>query len=227
MASVTGKTAAAMDDIADASVTTGVVNGSGDLILTTHGGDDINAGHVVGDKGDTGSTGATGSNGTNGTNGLDGNPTGTIVMFGGATAPTNWHLCDGSAISRTTFSALFAVIGTTFGVGDGSTTFNVPNMGSRYPRQDTAHLGSTGGADTHDHALAGGSTAAVAHVTVDGSGSAQVKTITAASYTANHSGSAFGAGTNGSETTAAEVVGQSATGSNDPPYLNLNFMIKE
>ena len=60
MASVTGKTADAMDAIADASIVAGVVNGSGDLILTTHGGDDINAGHVLGAKGDTGDTGATG-----------------------------------------------------------------------------------------------------------------------------------------------------------------------
>lgn len=56
-----------------------------------------------------------------------GTPTGTIVLYGGATAPTGWVLCNGSAISRTTYSALFGAIGTTFGVGDGSTTFNVPD----------------------------------------------------------------------------------------------------
>lgn len=226
MASVTGKTAAAMDEIADASIVDGVVNGSGDLILTTHGGDDINAGHVKGDTGDTGSTGATGSNGTNGTNGIDGNPTGAVLMYGAASAPTGYHLCDGAAISRTTFATLFGVIGTTFGVGDGSTTFNVPNMAGRYPRQDTAHLATTGGADTHDHALAGGSTAAVAHMTVDSGGGLQAKTITTASYTPNKAGSAFGAGTAAAQTTAGEVIGQTATASNDPPFLNLNFIIK-
>ena len=60
MASVTGYTSDAMDAIADGTVVTGTVNGSGDLILTTHGGDDINAGHVVGDTGATGATGAAG-----------------------------------------------------------------------------------------------------------------------------------------------------------------------
>lgn len=55
------------------------------------------------------------------------NPTGTILGYGGSSAPSGYVLCDGSAISRTTFANLFAVISTTYGVGDGSTTFNVPN----------------------------------------------------------------------------------------------------
>lgn len=55
------------------------------------------------------------------------NPSGTILAFGGSSAPTGYVLCDGSAISRTTFATLFSVISTTYGVGDGSTTFNVPN----------------------------------------------------------------------------------------------------
>jgi hypothetical protein len=61
MATVTGKTAAAMDAIADASVVTGTVNGSGHLILTTHGGTDVDAGNVVGPTGATGATGASGA----------------------------------------------------------------------------------------------------------------------------------------------------------------------
>lgn len=60
MATVTGYTATAMDAIADGTVVDGTVNGSGDLILTTHGGDTINAGHVVGATGATGDTGAAG-----------------------------------------------------------------------------------------------------------------------------------------------------------------------
>ena len=53
---------------------------------------------------------------------------GTVKAFAGSTVPTGWLKCDGSAISRTTYSALFAVIGTTYGSGNGSTTFNVPNV---------------------------------------------------------------------------------------------------
>lgn len=54
-------------------------------------------------------------------------PVGTVAPFAGNTAPDGWLLCDGSAISRTIYSALFAAIGTTYGVGDNSTTFNLPN----------------------------------------------------------------------------------------------------
>lgn len=53
---------------------------------------------------------------------------GTVKAFGGSTAPDGWLFCDGSQISRTTYAALFAVIGTTYGAGDGSTTFNLPNL---------------------------------------------------------------------------------------------------
>ena len=55
-------------------------------------------------------------------------PIGSILPYGGATAPSGWFICDGTAISRTTYSELFAVIGTSFGVGDGSTTFNLPDL---------------------------------------------------------------------------------------------------
>ena len=54
-------------------------------------------------------------------------PTGTVLHFAGSSAPTGWLLCDGAAVSRTTYATLFALISTTYGVGDGSTTFNVPN----------------------------------------------------------------------------------------------------
>lgn len=58
-------------------------------------------------------------------------PVGSVVDFAGATAPSGWMLCYGQAISRTTYASLFAVIGTTFGVGDGSTTFNLPDLRGR------------------------------------------------------------------------------------------------
>ena len=58
-------------------------------------------------------------------------PAGSVIGWSAATAPTGWQLCDGSAINRTTFAALFALISTTYGNGNGSTTFNVPDLGDR------------------------------------------------------------------------------------------------
>jgi microcystin-dependent protein len=54
-------------------------------------------------------------------------PSGAMTAFAGSSAPSGWLMCNGSAVNRTTYSALFAVIGTTYGSGDGSTTFNLPN----------------------------------------------------------------------------------------------------
>ena len=68
-------------------------------------------------------------------NALEVFPKGMITPFGGSSAsvPTGWFLCDGSAVSRTTYSALFAVIGTTYGTGDNTTTFNLPDLLGRVP----------------------------------------------------------------------------------------------
>jgi microcystin-dependent protein len=60
-------------------------------------------------------------------------PSGMLAPFGGSAAPAGWLLCNGVAVSRTTYAALFAAIGTTWGAGDGSATFNVPNMLGRVP----------------------------------------------------------------------------------------------
>lgn len=76
---------------------------------------------------------------------------GEIKPYAGSTAPSKWLICDGSAVSRTTYSDLFAVIGTTYGTGDGSTTFNLPDMKGRTPiGVSSGHaLGTTGGEETH------------------------------------------------------------------------------
>lgn len=58
-------------------------------------------------------------------------PIGTQVAYGGTVPPTGWLICDGSAVSRTTYAELFKVIGTSYGDGDGSTTFNLPNKKGR------------------------------------------------------------------------------------------------
>lgn len=60
-------------------------------------------------------------------------PVGALVPYGGATAPANWLLAQGQAVSRTTYAALFAAIGTAFGPGNGTTTFNVPDLRGRLP----------------------------------------------------------------------------------------------
>ena len=59
-------------------------------------------------------------------------PTGAIMAFGVTTIPDGWLLCNGANVSRTTYSALFAAIGTRFGAGDGSTTFTLPNLDGRF-----------------------------------------------------------------------------------------------
>lgn len=84
-------------------------------------------------------------------------PVGSIIWKASTNVPTGYLECDGSAVSRTTYAALFADIGTTWGVGNGSTTFNLPNQARRVivgrggagTATLAAALGSTGGAETH------------------------------------------------------------------------------
>ena len=59
-------------------------------------------------------------------------PVGIVQAFAGSTTPTGWLLCDGSAVSRTDYADLYAVIGDTYGAGDGSTTFNLPNLVDKF-----------------------------------------------------------------------------------------------
>ena len=77
-------------------------------------------------------------------------PTATIVPWSSASVPSGFLECDGTAVSRTTYSALFAVVGTTYGAGDGSTTFNTPDLQDNIAvgKSGTKALGSTGGANT-------------------------------------------------------------------------------
>lgn len=106
-------------------------------------------------------------------------PAGTVNPYAGSTAPTGWLLAFGQAVSRITYANLFAVIGTTYGTGDGSTTFNLPDMrgrvgagkddmgGSAASRLTSTvltasnTLGATGGTQTHT--LASGESGVPAH----------------------------------------------------------------
>lgn len=89
----------------------------------------------------------------------DTTPIGVVSQYAGTTAPDNYLLCDGQEISRTTYSQLFEVIGTSYGNGDGSTTFNVPNIQGRFPigisssDTDFNTLGKTGGSKTHKQTI--------------------------------------------------------------------------
>jgi len=86
---------------------------------------------------------------------VSGTPSGAITMYVASSAPSGWLLCDGAAVSRSTYSALFSVIGTAYGAGDGSSTFNLPNFGGKGPmgyKSDNSafdNLAETGGEETH------------------------------------------------------------------------------
>lgn len=84
-------------------------------------------------------------------------PTGTITMFGSGTAPSGWLNCDGTAVSRATYADLFGVVGTAYGAGNGSTTFNLPDLRLKFPRGIGGGLpvGSTANANNHDHTVGG------------------------------------------------------------------------
>ena len=82
--------------------------------------------------------------------GVEGIPTATIVPWSTASVPTGFLECNGQAVSRSTYSALFSAIGTTYGAGDGSSTFLVPDLQDNIPmgKSGSKALASTGGANT-------------------------------------------------------------------------------
>lgn len=82
---------------------------------------------------------------------LSGAPVGSVQMFAGAAAPNGWLLCQGQEVLRSTYARLFAAIGTTWGAGNGSTTFVLPDLRGRAPigASPSHGLASTGGEETH------------------------------------------------------------------------------
>jgi microcystin-dependent protein len=82
--------------------------------------------------------------------GIEGIPTATIVPWSSASVPTGFLECNGQAVSRSTYSDLFAIVATTYGSGDGASTFNVPDLQNNVAvgKSNNKALASTGGANT-------------------------------------------------------------------------------
>lgn len=104
-------------------------------------------------------------------------PVGIVLPYGGSAAPAGWFLCDGATYSRTTYSALFAVLGTSYGAGDGSTTFGVPDLRGRVPvgvgthtdvnaRGDSDAVGVASRTPLHAHGATGYTVAAHNHESI-------------------------------------------------------------
>jgi microcystin-dependent protein len=81
---------------------------------------------------------------------IEGIPTATIIPWSESSVPSGYLECNGQAVSRSTYAALFAIVGTTYGAGDGSSTFLVPNLSDNVPigKSNNKALASTGGANT-------------------------------------------------------------------------------
>lgn len=160
-------------------------------------------------------------------------PTGGIIAYGAASAPTGFLLCDGSLVSRATYADLFGVISTTYGAGNGSTTFGLPNLVGRFPLGVAASgtgstLGGTGGAIDHTHT--GPSHTHGVTVTRDGWGS----TLNSPSTTGRlNVGDAAGAGQFSSSyqptadlTVTSAAGGTGNTGTANPPFQTVSYIIK-
>lgn len=168
---------------------------------------------IQGIQGEQGPAGSNGTNGTNGTNGSDAtSPAGGIQLYAGSSAPTGYLLCDGSAVSRTTYSALFAIISTTYGSGDGSTTFNLPDLRQRFPLGKSTSgtgntLGAIGGSIDHLH-------------TVD------PPNTTSTGPSETDPATALGPQVGGNTHSHDVNIAQFNSGTANPPFLVVNYIIK-
>jgi microcystin-dependent protein len=170
-------------------------------------------------------------------------PAGVIWEYGGTTAPSGWLLCNGDAVSRSTYAALFAIIGTAYGSGDGVNTFNLPDRRDRFGigASSTVARGSTGGSSTsggtalttaqlpsHTHtgttSTVGDHTHALPTIVDVGS---QITVNYSIDKAVGFLGSTSAAGAhNHTFTTDATGSGQTHTHSVTPPYVASNYIIK-
>ena len=150
-------------------------------------------------------------------------PTGGMMIWTTDTAPTGWVLCYGQAISRTDFAGLFALISTTFGVGDGSTTFNVPDMRGRVPLGQDNMGGSSADriTDAQADSIAGAAGTEKKDVSHTHTG-----TVAATANFSNSGGGSSQEDSKGHQHTFTTGSGGSATQDVVQPYLTLNYIIK-
>jgi len=151
-------------------------------------------------------------------------PSGTIVGYGAASAPTGWLLCNDAAVSRSTYARLFAVIGTGYGAGDGSSTFNVPDLRDKVPLGKGANndtLGTTTGSAAASSVLASASKTGVttaasntgtANTGTGNTGTGNTATGTTDDNTATTAASNTGTGTTGTANTGTANSGTGNTG---------------
>lgn len=143
------------------------------------------------------------------------NPVGSYLIFSTSTPPDGYLECDGSAISRSTYSALFAVIGEMYGEGDSSTTFNIPDMRGKFPRA-WAH-GSANDPDRASRTDRGDGTEG------DYVGTNQTHGLYAHVHAGNPSGSvASQGGVSAPSARSGGVTG--ASGGNETRPVNINMM---
>jgi len=170
--------------------------------------------------------------------GLAGVNTGLIIPWGSASVPSGFLECNGTAVSRSTYAALFAVISTTYGIGDGTTTFNLPDLTDRtvVNKSNTKNLAQTGGANTvtaagnvsgnlANYTLATSEIAAHTHANwklAAGSGTQQNQDSSGASVMA--SSSTGGGGAHGHALSGGSFTGDAT--SVLQPYLVLIYIIK-
>jgi microcystin-dependent protein len=146
-------------------------------------------------------------------------PAGVVLPFAGSTAPTGWLLCFGQAVSRTTYAALFTALGTAYGVGDGSTTFALPDLRGRIP----------GGKDNMGGSAASRLTTAgsgVDGVTLGASGGAQTHTLTNAQLPTSAIGTGGTTIARGSTVSDLQTIGSGQAHNNTQPTIVLNYIVK-
>jgi microcystin-dependent protein len=158
-------------------------------------------------------------------------PAGFLSMWPTATAPSGYLLCNGAAVSRTTYAGLFAVIGTTFGAGDTTTTFNLPDYRDRMPigAGTTYVAASTGGSKdaivvSHTHAA---TVTDPGHFHTMGgvNGNFQSGPLAAMNSSPGDTRNSTSTITTGISVSNS-TTGSSGTNANLPPYLGIYFIIK-